>query len=230
MPATADATMFQTLTPVQGEVSKPSSKEPPSPPPPTRRRPSQHGPLWTRNHPAFARTLLAARQDRAEALLDELSDLSQLACDTFRQILSDPATPAATRLKAAMEIVKTRPESKRPTERPSSKRTLTSTVTSKTSTLLTSPSTATRTTPFDRTPIAVAPHRPREESRFATPPAPAAAASSTNAAAATPSPKPAPPEQPKIFLRKTNPANPLPVHRMYCSPPATAAFKSPNKS
>ncbi len=71
--------------------------------------------LWTRQHPAFARALLASRQDRAETLLDELAALSQLALDTFRHILSDENTSAAARLKAALEIVKL-VQSQQPTE------------------------------------------------------------------------------------------------------------------
>jgi transposase-like protein len=116
MSATANTTLFDTLTPVQAEVLKALVEGA------TVTAAAQRGGvhrstvhLWTRDHPAFARALLVARQDRAEALLDELSNLNQLACDTFRQLLSDPNTPAATRLKAAMEIVKL-VQSQRPTD------------------------------------------------------------------------------------------------------------------
>ena len=94
---TLDSTLLDTLTPVQAEVLKllvagttisATAKQ-------AGVHPSTAHP-WTRNHPAFSRALLAARQDRAETLLDELSDLSQLACDTFRQILSDPQCSAST--------------------------------------------------------------------------------------------------------------------------------------
>ena len=71
--------------------------------------------LWTRDHPTFSRAWLAARQERAEHLADSLADLHQLACDTFRQILSDDQAPASVRLKAAMEIVKL-VQNQRPTE------------------------------------------------------------------------------------------------------------------
>ena len=71
--------------------------------------------LWTRHHPAFARALLLARQDRADCLIDELAGLHQLAIDTFREILSDPKASASVRLKAAMQIVKL-VESQRPSE------------------------------------------------------------------------------------------------------------------
>ena len=72
--------------------------------------------LWTQKHPDFARVLLAARHHRADCLMDELADLAGLALDTFRQILSDGKAPAATRLKAAIEIVKL-VEAQRPTFR-----------------------------------------------------------------------------------------------------------------
>ena len=71
--------------------------------------------LWTQQQPYFARALHAARQDRAGRMADELGDLADLALDTFRQLLTDPQTPAATRLKAAMEIVKL-VEAQRPAE------------------------------------------------------------------------------------------------------------------
>jgi transposase-like protein len=116
MSATADSTLLDTLTPVQVEVLE-ALVEGASITAAAQKggvhRSTVH--LWTRNHPAFARTLLAARQDRADRLLDELSDLGQLACDTFRHLLNDPNTPAATRLKAAMEIVKL-VQNQRPTE------------------------------------------------------------------------------------------------------------------
>ena len=62
--------------------------------------------LWTRTLPHFARALLTLRQQRADRLVDELGDLSHLAINTFRQILSDDKASASVRLKAAMEIVK----------------------------------------------------------------------------------------------------------------------------
>jgi hypothetical protein len=116
MSASLNSTHLDTLTPVQTEVLK-ALVEGLSITAAAERggvhRSTVH--LWTRDHPTFARILLAARQDRAERIVDELSDLSQLACDTFRQILSDPNLPAATRLKAAMEIVKL-VQSQRPTD------------------------------------------------------------------------------------------------------------------
>jgi transposase-like protein len=116
MSANANATPFDTLTPIQAEVLKALVEGATVTAAAAQagvHRSTVH--LWTRDHPAFARALLAARQDRADALLDELSNLSQLACDTFRQLLSDPHTPAATRLKAAMEIVKL-VQAQRPTD------------------------------------------------------------------------------------------------------------------
>ncbi len=116
MSATANSALLDTLTPVQIEVLK-SLAEGASVTAAAEKsgvhRSTVH--LWTRDHPTFARALLAARQYRADRIIDELSDLSQLALDTFRQLLSDPNTPAATRLKAAMEIVKL-VQSQRPTE------------------------------------------------------------------------------------------------------------------
>ncbi len=116
IPQNLDSTLLDNLTPTQAEVLKLLAAGS------TVSAAARHGGvhrstihLWTRHHPAFSRALLAARQDRAEALLDELSDLSELALDTFRQLLSDPNTPAATRLKAAMEIVKL-VQNQRPTE------------------------------------------------------------------------------------------------------------------
>jgi uncharacterized protein YecA (UPF0149 family) len=116
MSATLDSTLLDTLTPVQAEVLKllvAGSTISAAANEAGVHRSTVH--LWTRNHPAFSRALLAARQDRAETLLDELSDLSALALNTFRQILSDPKTPASTRLRAAMEIVKL-VQNQRPTE------------------------------------------------------------------------------------------------------------------
>jgi len=72
--------------------------------------------LWTRQHPHFARALLATRQEKADRLLDELTDLADLAINTFRHLLSDENASPATRLKAAMEIVKLI-ESQRPAQR-----------------------------------------------------------------------------------------------------------------
>ena len=72
--------------------------------------------LWTRQHPHFARALLDARQEKADRLLDELTDLADLAINTFRHLLSDENASPATRLKAAMEIVKL-VESQRPAQR-----------------------------------------------------------------------------------------------------------------
>ena len=72
--------------------------------------------LWTRQHPHFARALLTARQDKADRMLDELGDLADLALNTFRQILTDEQASPATRLKAAMEVVKL-VETQRPTIR-----------------------------------------------------------------------------------------------------------------
>ena len=116
MPANPDSTLFDSLTPIQVEVLKALAAGATITAAALEagvHRSTVH--LWTRNHPAFARTLLSSRQHRAEALLDELTDLHELALDTFRQLLSDPATPAATRLKAAMEIVKL-VQSQRPIE------------------------------------------------------------------------------------------------------------------
>ena len=72
--------------------------------------------LWTRQHAPFAQALLAARQDKADRLLDDLGDLAELAINTFRHLLTDQNASPATRLKAAMEIVKL-VESQRPTHR-----------------------------------------------------------------------------------------------------------------
>ncbi len=111
-----DSTLLDNLTPTQAEVLKLLAAG--STVSAAARQGGVHRStihLWTRHHPPFSRALLAARQYRAEALLDELSDLSELALDTFRQLLSDPNTPAATRLKAAMEIVKL-VQNQRPTE------------------------------------------------------------------------------------------------------------------
>lgn len=72
--------------------------------------------LWTRQHPHFACAPLDARQEKADRLLDELTDLADLAINTFRHLLSDENASPATRLKAAMEIVKL-VESQRPAQR-----------------------------------------------------------------------------------------------------------------
>jgi transposase-like protein len=116
MPNTLDSTFLDTLTPTQAEVLKlllAGSTISAAAQQAGVHRSTVH--LWTRNHPAFSRALFAARQDRAETLLDELSALADLARDTFRQILSDPQCSAATRLKAAIEIVKL-VQNQRPTE------------------------------------------------------------------------------------------------------------------
>lgn len=107
MSPTSDSTLFDTLTPVQANVIQAlaagatvtaAAREA------GLHRSTVH--LWTRQHPIFARALLIARQERAAILLDELASLSELALDTFRQVLSAPQAPASTRLKAALEIVK----------------------------------------------------------------------------------------------------------------------------
>jgi transposase-like protein len=116
MTNTLDSTLLDTLTPIQAEVLKSlvaGSTISAAARDAGVHRSTVH--LWTRNRPTFARALLTARQDHAETLLDELSDLSDLALDTFRQLLTDPETPASTRLRAAMEIVKL-VQNQRPTE------------------------------------------------------------------------------------------------------------------
>ncbi len=70
------------------------------------RGPPDHRPSLDPPARPFAQALLAAWQDRADRLLDELTDLANLAINTFRQLLSDQNTSPATRLKAAKEIVK----------------------------------------------------------------------------------------------------------------------------
>lgn len=107
MPEPANSTPFDTLTPKQSDVLQALAEGLSVTAAAARagvHRSSVH--LWTRDHPTFSRALLAARQERAEQLTDSLANLHQLACDTFRQILSDDQAPASVRLKAAMEIVK----------------------------------------------------------------------------------------------------------------------------
>jgi len=117
MPSTADSTLLNTLTAAQQQVLQTlvagnsitaAAQEAGV------HRTTVH--LWTRQHPDFARALLAARQQKADRLLDELTDLADLAINTFRHLLSDENTSPATRLKAAMEIVKL-VEAQRPTHR-----------------------------------------------------------------------------------------------------------------
>lgn len=116
MSATQTSTLLDTLTPVQSVVLK-ALVEGLSITAAAERggvhRSTVH--LWTRHHPTFARALLAARQDRADRLIDELGDLHELAINTFRQILSDDTIPASVRLRAAMEIVKV-VQDQRPTQ------------------------------------------------------------------------------------------------------------------
>ena len=115
MPSATQSTQFDTLTPFQVQVLESlvagksvtaAANEAGV------HRTTVH--LWTRTLPDFARALLSLRQQRADRILDELGDLADLAINTFRQILTDEKAPAATRLKAAMEVAKLI-ESQRPT-------------------------------------------------------------------------------------------------------------------
>lgn len=113
---TPNSTLLDTLTPIQAEVLKALAEGL------SMTSAAAHGGvhrstvyLWTRNIPAFAQALLILRQERADRIGDELGDLSDLAINTFRQILSDENAASAVRLKAAMEVVKL-VESQRPTQ------------------------------------------------------------------------------------------------------------------
>ncbi|MBY0507521.1 MAG: SEC-C domain-containing protein [Bryobacteraceae bacterium] len=116
MSAPTDSTLFDTLTPQQTEAVAALAEGLSVTAAAARigvHRSTVH--LWARHHPTFSHALLTARQDRAEHLADSLAGLHQLAFDTVRQILSDENAPAATRLKAALEIVKV-VQHQRPTE------------------------------------------------------------------------------------------------------------------
>jgi uncharacterized protein YchJ len=54
---------------------------------------------------AFKQAVDQARQHYSESLHDQLAELSALALDTIRQILTDPKTPASVRLRAAMNVL-----------------------------------------------------------------------------------------------------------------------------
>jgi hypothetical protein len=55
--------------------------------------------------PAFRQAVDQARKDYAESLRAQLAELSGLALDTIRQVLTDPKTPASVRLRAAMAVL-----------------------------------------------------------------------------------------------------------------------------
>ena len=61
---------------------------------------------WRRTVPAFAQSLASAQYDRALHWRDLAEEQTALAISALRDLLADPKTPPATRLKAALAVLK----------------------------------------------------------------------------------------------------------------------------
>ncbi len=60
---------------------------------------------WLRHQREFAAAVREARRDYAEALRDQLDELSAIALSHLRALLEDPNTPPAVRLKACLAVL-----------------------------------------------------------------------------------------------------------------------------
>jgi SEC-C motif len=60
---------------------------------------------WLRHQPAFTTAVEQARSEYVAALSDGIRDLAARALETLRQLLDDPQTPPAVRLKTALAIL-----------------------------------------------------------------------------------------------------------------------------
>jgi len=57
------------------------------------------------DNPAFAESYRDASAEEAGRVSDELHELSRLALDTLRQLLTDPKTPPSIRLRASLAVL-----------------------------------------------------------------------------------------------------------------------------
>ncbi len=62
---------------------------------------------WRRNLLPFQHALASAQYDQAMFFREKVEDLVDLATDSLKGILSDPKTPAAVRLRAALAVINT---------------------------------------------------------------------------------------------------------------------------
>jgi hypothetical protein len=60
---------------------------------------------WYRHEPAFETAVEQARAEYAATLNDSMRDLAARALETLRNLLEDPQTPPAIRLKAALAVL-----------------------------------------------------------------------------------------------------------------------------
>ncbi|MFN3324964.1 MAG: SEC-C metal-binding domain-containing protein [Bryobacteraceae bacterium] len=61
---------------------------------------------WRRSKPAFAQAVIQAKSACEARLHDQLATLAQLAVATLQQLLEDPDTPPAIRLRAALAVLR----------------------------------------------------------------------------------------------------------------------------
>lgn len=80
---------------------------------------------WLQSQPAFTSAVRRAREEYRSGISEELLEMSKSAVATLRQLLEDPATPAAARVKIALAILaraESSPESYAPSDSPPSPR------------------------------------------------------------------------------------------------------------
>jgi hypothetical protein len=77
-----------------------------------------------RAQPAFRSALQSARDARADSIREDTLDMAALATSALRTLLTDPETPPAVRLKAALSVLHsaTTPDGDSPSARPNPKR------------------------------------------------------------------------------------------------------------
>jgi transposase-like protein len=100
-----DSTLFDTLPPLQAEVASALASGATISAAASQagvHRSTLHN--WLKQQ-AFKDALDQARNYYAESVRDQLAELSALALDTIRQILSNPEAPASVRLRAAMAVL-----------------------------------------------------------------------------------------------------------------------------
>jgi len=68
---------------------------------------------WIRSEPAFKTAMQAAHSEYTATLNDGMRELAALALKTLRDLLNDPFTPPALRLKAALAVLQ-RPHAPNP--------------------------------------------------------------------------------------------------------------------
>src|SRR6202049_2764911 len=60
---------------------------------------------WSRTEPLFKTSLQDAQRDYVETLQDGMRDLAARAVETLRNLLDDPKTPPAVRLRTALAVL-----------------------------------------------------------------------------------------------------------------------------